>query len=129
MNEAEFIRKIRKKLPPEVFSWKTHTSMQGGVPDCYYEGEKGTVWVEYKFVARPVIRQRKSGVTPLQLAWLSRLYQNGCPAWLVMGTPFEFLYGRFGPPYDSPIVPRDRVSIEKFINTLCQVTIGGFNNV
>lgn len=58
---------------------KTHNPYLAGVPDCWYSGKSGDLWIEYKFIVLP---KRDSTVihfdlTGLQHDWLmDRIAEN-----------------------------------------------------
>ena len=47
--EKTFIAKIHKALSKEIYRWKINDAYHGGVPDVYYSGLAGCVFVEYKY--------------------------------------------------------------------------------
>lgn len=79
MREKDLYRYIDKLLPKAMHRQSmTGAAMTGnGVPDRYYDGPLGDLWVEYKMLTS----MPRSGVavgayTPLQLAWMERRYTN-----------------------------------------------------
>ena len=90
MNEHSFIKAIHRKLPKDIYRWKVSDRFTGGVPDCYYEGSKGALWIEYKYLKSLPKRTTtpiNPGVSKLQLAWLERAERNGVNAMLAAGYP------------------------------------------
>lgn len=76
-------------LPKEVYRWKIHDKFTGGVPDAYYEGPKGFLWVEYKYIKTLPKRAStpiKIGLSALQTQWLNRADDNGIPCIVVVGS-------------------------------------------
>lgn len=66
---------------------KTHNPFIGGVPDVWYSGPTGDLWVEYKFIVLPkrdttVIRPDLSG---LQSDWLRERYEEGRNVAVIVG--------------------------------------------
>ena len=49
MKEKDFINKVHKKLPKEIYKWKINDPFHGGVPDAFYSGPAGFAFVEYKY--------------------------------------------------------------------------------
>ena len=49
MQERHFINKVHKKLPSSIYKWKINDAYHGGVPDCFYSGNGGLCFVEYKY--------------------------------------------------------------------------------
>ena len=65
MQERHFINKVHKKLPPSIYKWKINDAYHGGVPDCFYSGNAGLCFVEYKYDGVRVIAIVKNGSTTL----------------------------------------------------------------
>lgn len=93
MNEHGFVRKIHKKLRETgqlKKIWKINDNFQGGVPDAFYLAERGSLWVEYKYL--PVLPKRDSTIvvpdlSELQFGWLADLQASEKQAWVVVGHP------------------------------------------
>lgn len=49
VREKEFINKVHKHLPKEVYRWKINDPYHGGVPDAFYSGIQNHCFVEYKY--------------------------------------------------------------------------------
>ena len=49
VREKEFINKVHKHLPKEIYRWKINDPYHGGVPDTYYAGSTGFCFIEYKY--------------------------------------------------------------------------------
>ena len=93
--ENRFIRSIHRLLDPQVYRMKNHNAYMGGVTDCWYSGNGGTLWVEYKFLTLP----RKSSaivdlcggkapvVSVLQQEWLRGRHEEGRAVGVIIGTP------------------------------------------
>lgn len=87
MNEPDFTRKIHRLLPSRVYAWKISDRFHRGIPDAYYAGDDGELWVEYKFLAKNPTRQHTPNLSELQKDWLNaRRAQNRNVA-VVVGTP------------------------------------------
>ena len=87
MNEHGFIKAVHRHLPPEVYRWKIHDTYTGGVPDAFYCGPAGPLWVEYKYIKLP---KRKTttvtfGISELQRIWLTNVAQCRQTTLLVVG--------------------------------------------
>lgn len=87
MNEHGFIKAVHRHLSPEVYRWKIHDTYTGGVPDAFYCGPAGSLWVEYKYIKLP---KRKTtmvtfGLSKLQQIWLTRVGLYGQTTLLVVG--------------------------------------------
>lgn len=88
MDEHGFIRYVHSKLDPKLIRWKIHDTFAGGVPDAFYLGEKGPLWVEYKYVKALPKRETTPISTCLtvgQQLWLDDLYRCKQPCALIIG--------------------------------------------
>ena len=87
MNEHSFVRSIHNALSPDVYKWKIHDTYTGGVPDAFYAGPAGTLFVEYKYVKSLPKKDTtviKHSLSPLQIQWLNRMKQS-TPVALILG--------------------------------------------
>ena len=80
MNESSFIKSIHRYLPSDLLTWKINDTFAGGVPDAFYAGNGGLLFVEYKY--RPKFPARGSslmgfGLRPQQVEWLNNLKSRG----------------------------------------------------
>lgn len=63
---------------------------RGGTADVWYSGSADDLWVEYKWVAK---LNKKSPIhiskllSPLQLQWLRKRYEEGRNVVVILGTP------------------------------------------
>lgn len=87
MNEHGFIKAVHRHLPPEVYRWKIHDTYTGGVPDAFYMGPAGCLFVEYKYVKLPKRADTivKFNLSPLQTNWLTRAINWGQLVALIVG--------------------------------------------
>ena len=89
MNEHGFIKAVHRKLPPEIYRWKIHDTYTGGVPDTWYAGPAGTIFVEYKYINRlpkKPTTKIKGGLSALQLAWLDRMWSYNLLVAVIIGS-------------------------------------------
>jgi hypothetical protein len=89
LDEHGFIRYIHSKLPPALRKWKIHDTFAGGVPDAYYLGPSGPLWVEYKYVKTLPKRSTtlvSTCLTENQRLWLDDLHRCKQPCALVIGS-------------------------------------------
>ena len=87
MNEHGFIKAVHRHLSPEVYRWKIHDTYTGGVPDAFYMGPAGSLWVEYKYVKLP---KRDTtivtfGLSMLQMSWLTKAQMCGQLVAVIVG--------------------------------------------
>lgn len=85
--ENTFIASIHRLLPSGVYRQKNHNPYNSGIPDCWYSGDGGDLWVEYKFVELP---KRKTTIVPVTLSelqknWLTRRHAEGRNVGVIVG--------------------------------------------
>ena len=87
MNEHGFIKAVHRHLSPEVYRWKIHDTYTGGVPDAFYMGPAGSLWVEYKYVKLPKRNTTivSFGLSILQVSWLTRAQKYGQLVAVIVG--------------------------------------------
>ena len=86
--EKTFIAKIHKALSKEIYRWKINDAYHGGVPDVYYSGLAGCMFVEYKYHRKiPVKATSKISIntSTQQKEWLKRAISHSVPAYVVVG--------------------------------------------
>lgn len=87
MDEHGYIRSIHKKLPSGIFAWKINARFAGGVPDTWYSGTGGDLWVEYKYRPRTPTRRFAPGLSALQRNWLQKRHAEGRQVATIIGCP------------------------------------------
>jgi hypothetical protein len=93
MNEGRYILRIHQKLKramPSLFFMKIKMLYVNGVPDCWYSGDVGDIWVEYKYLnATPTKKefQLTHEVTALQKEFLTGRQSQGRQVALFIGSP------------------------------------------
>ena len=90
MNEHGYIRSVHRHLPPEMHKWKVHDNYAGGVPDCWYAGPAGNIWVEYKWITKLPKRDTtviKPNLSAQQLAWLIKMSGHSISCACIIGCP------------------------------------------
>ena len=93
--ENRFIQAVHRLLPCRVYRMKNHNPYVGGVADCWYSGDVGDLWVEYKYLILPkrasTIVDLCSGDRPplsaLQQDWLRARHREGRAVGVILGTP------------------------------------------
>lgn len=89
MKEPQFITKIHRLLPQSVYRWKIHDRFHRGIPDTWYSGVAGDLWIEYKFTQKLPQTRITPRLSPSQKTWLNdRLVENKQLA-VVVGDPDE----------------------------------------
>ncbi len=90
MNEHSFIKSIHTNVSRDVFVWKILDKYQGGVPDTFYSGPSGYLFIEYKYeskLPKKPTTKIKIALTELQRTWLSRAQSHRHLAYIVLGSP------------------------------------------
>ena len=90
LNEHGYIRSVHRHLPPEMHKWKVHDNYAGGVPDCWYAGPAGNIWVEYKWITKLPKRDTtviKPNLSAQQLAWLIKMSGHSISCACIIGCP------------------------------------------
>lgn len=83
--EANFIQRINKAIPKEVYREKMHNPYRGGTPDVWYSGDYGDLWVEYKFISKEIKRSFKADLSALQIKWLRSRFDEGRVVAVIVG--------------------------------------------
>ena len=86
--ETNYIGRVHKALS-DVYHEKNHNTYRGGTADCWYSGDAGDLWVEYKYV--PKLPKRTEFLIPdlsaLQARWLGNRLDEGRNVAVILGTP------------------------------------------
>ena len=88
--ETTFINALHRKLPTSVYHMKNNNPYTGGIPDCWYSGQSGDVWVEYKFLPTMPVRadvHPAKLLSALQMEWLNGRYAEGRNVAVLIGAP------------------------------------------
>ena len=91
--ENRFIASIHRLLPEAVYRMKNHNPYHGGIADCWYSGNAGDLWVEYKFIQLPkrpgTVIDLCSGnhptISALQQEWLEGRHKEGRNVGVIIG--------------------------------------------
>lgn len=96
MNEHSYIVSVHRHLGAISHKWKINDAYTGGIPDCFYEGEKQDLFVEYKYV-KPFpkkshtmidLTDSRNYLTQKQQLWLNRRHETRGDAWVIVGSEF-----------------------------------------
>lgn len=86
--ENQFISSVDRHLPVAVYRCKMSNPYIRGIPDKWYSGTKGDLWIEYKFIPRiPVKAPIVIDLTELQKDWLENRHREGRNVAIVVGSP------------------------------------------
>ena len=86
--ETLFSNAIRKALPHEIYSMKNNNEYVAGVPDLWFSGVGGDLWVEMKFIPKLPVRvpiRPYDLLSALQSEWLSHRYEEGRNVAVIIG--------------------------------------------
>ena len=116
--ENSFIRGVHKYLP-KTYAEKMNNPWRSGTADVWYSGDRGDLWVEYKYIERiPRSAEILPDLTPRQKRWLNNRFDEGRNVAVVLGTPSGGVIYRnkeWMRPLDNEtlsglIVPRDEIA-------------------
>lgn len=100
--ETTFIARVHRHLPPTVYRMKNHNPYVGGVADMWYDGPKGDLWVEYKWLVPPkrddtmvsLVEGKNPMLSHLQQQWLEDRWKSGRQVCVTIGTPDGVIFMR-----------------------------------
>lgn len=92
MRESQYTSNVNKGFPESVYVVKLSLRFTSGVPDCWYSGPGGDLWVEFKWYRKmPHTLNLTVGKAPklsrLQQHWLRSRHQEGRNVAVVVGSP------------------------------------------
>ena len=90
--ENQFVSGVHKYLPPinELYRAKMNNPYTAGLPDWWYSGKRGDLWVEYKYIKELPKRDNTliiPDLSDLQRDWLNKRYTEGRKVAVVIGCP------------------------------------------
>lgn len=85
--ENRFIESVHRHLP-KTYAEKMNNPWRAGTADVWYSGDRGDLWIEYKFIERiPRSAEILPDLTPRQKRWLNNRFDEGRNVAVVLGTP------------------------------------------
>lgn len=85
--ETRFTGSVHKYLP-QTHIEKMSNPWRSGTADVWYSGDKGDLWVEYKFIEKlPRNAEILPDLSPQQLRWLNSRFAEGRNVAVIVGTP------------------------------------------
>ena len=85
--EGKYIAKVHRALNGSVYHMSNTNPYIGGIPDIYYEGTGGCLWVEYKCIKNwPKKLDCTKLLTANQISWLRRAQKNHGNCAMIVGT-------------------------------------------
>mgnify|MGYP000698029575 CR=1 FL=1 len=118
MNEHGFVQAIHRRLSNDVYAWKINARFARGIPDAWYSGPGGDVWVEYKFLPSHPKRASQIGLSANQRHWLDQRYKEGRNLAVIVGTPegaFLLTDGHWGEPLAADAKTTDYKGVAAWI--------------
>lgn len=86
MQESTYTQSVHRHLKGRCYVWKISDRFHAGIPDAYYAGDRGALWIEYKYDPRPR-GHLKPALTKLQIRWLEQHHNMGHHVAVIVGTP------------------------------------------
>lgn len=86
--ESQFRTSVHKHIRRRfVYVEGMAKTFSQGTPDTYYEGPKGALWVEWKFLRNIPVRKVDISklLSPGQLKWLQRSHDHGVRTAVIVG--------------------------------------------
>lgn len=95
-NEHSYIRLVHNYHDKQGYKWKIRDDYEGGVVDCFYEGDSSDLWVEYKYIKpfpkRPStlidLTHEKKYLSRLQQEWIIRRESKRADTAVIAGCQF-----------------------------------------
>lgn len=116
--ENRFIGGVHRYLP-RTYAEKMNNPWRSGTADVWYSGDRGDLWVEYKFIERiPRSAEILPDLTPRQRRWLNNRHDEGRNVAVVLGTPTggviyrnkEWMRPRDHETMSGLLVPKDEIA-------------------
>jgi len=126
MTEAGYTRAIMSKLPKEIYKWKIMNMNQNGIPDCYFSGSHGDLWVEVKYQTIPKRESTliKPNLSPLQFKWLNDRRKEGRNVAVLMGTNIGSHIYQYGPFDESLSKSAFQTTRKQIVEWISKETLG-----
>ncbi len=133
MQEKDFINKVHRKLPKEVYRWKINDPYHGGVSDTYYSGPNNHCWIEYKYkdnLPAKLNSKIKINLSEQQRIWLARQQEHGVFTYAVFGSGDRvYVTEDFTLTYITvETFMKEAISFKIFIETLTKFCLGETND-
>ena len=107
MTEPEAVLRVHRSIPTDVLHLTFNDRSSRAIPDCYYCGPSGALWVEYKLIKDVPKRWATPALTALQERYLERLHNLGQKALVVIMTKTGGWALVDKPPYKRPVRPEE----------------------
>lgn len=86
--ETSFSNALRDALPEGIYSMKNNNEYVSGIPDLWFSGRKGDLWVEMKFIQKlpkTVPIRPYDLLSKMQEKWLRDRYEEGRNVAVIIG--------------------------------------------
>lgn len=86
--ETNFSNALRDALPEGIYSMKNNNEYVSGIPDLWFSGRKGDLWVEMKFIQKlpkTVPIRPYDLLSKMQEKWLRDRYEEGRNVAVIIG--------------------------------------------
>lgn len=83
--ETVFSTSVHKHLPKGLYRVKNNNPFAGGIPDFWFSGNKGDLWIEYKYVKALSKNGTAVTLSELQTKWLRDRYMEGRNVAVIVG--------------------------------------------
>ena len=107
--ETTFYTAINRLLPRELHKEKMNNPYRGGTADMWYSGNRGDLWVEYKWLAHHPRGEFKPDLSALQIQWLSARHKEGRNVAVIIGCTKGVMILRH-PDWNYPVKPNFTLS-------------------
>lgn len=86
--ETTFIASVHAHLRNKLHFEKTNNPYRSGMPDVWYSGPLGDLWIEYKYIETVPSRANVlPNLSALQAKWLNDRYDEGRNVAVIVGCP------------------------------------------
>lgn len=86
--ETNFSNALRDALPDGIYSMKNNNEYVSGIPDLWFSGRRGDLWVEMKFIQKlpkTVPIRPYDLLSKMQEKWLRDRYEEGRNVAVIIG--------------------------------------------
>lgn len=133
MQEKDFINKVHRKLPKEVYRWKINDPYHGGVSDTYYSGPNNNCWIEYKYkenLPAKLNSKIKINLSEQQRIWLARQQEHNVFTYAVFASgDLVYVTEDFTLTHITVATfMKEAIPFKMFIETLTKFCIGETND-
>jgi len=102
--ENAFISGVNRHLK-DVYSEKMSNPWRAGTADVWYSGDRGDLWIEYKYVEKiPKSLEIRPALTPRQRKWLNDRHGEGREVAVILGCPdggVIYIHGAWNKPLNT----------------------------